>query len=202
MVTPSTSSADRIPYPVHREGIERIVSFANADLSNADHVLSLTEWGKDFGDVGRLIPNWPVPPRRLDSKARPDQKKLIWLLDELATHRGCTPEVEKYLDRVLRRMTESNVLYSVNGVRVLFSATTIAQWYCFGIAALKGKGWDDLIRRCQFGDCQEFFIAWLGKRGRAGKPRIYCCSAHGNIEKQRRKRKKDRRESAARGIAI
>ena len=192
-----------IAYPVNRDGIERIVRFANADLSDASQVASLKKWGTEYVEIGaRLTPNWPVPPRPLDRRAKPDQKKLIWLLDELAARGGCTPDVEKYLDRVLRRMTNSNVLNSVNGVTVLFSAATIAQWYCFGIAALKGKGWDDLIRRCQFGDCQEFFVAWLGKRGRAGKARIYCCPEHGNTEKQRRKRKKDRRERAARGIAI
>jgi len=191
-----------IAYPVNRDGIERIVRFANADLSNPNQVSSLSKWGKDFGVRGRLTHNWPVPPRPLDRRAKPDQKKLIGLLDELAACEGCTPDVDRYLDRVLRRMTNSNVLNSVNGVTVLFSAATIAQWYCFGIAALKGKGWDDLIRRCQFGDCQEFFVAWLGKRGRAGKARIYCCPEHGNIEKQRRKRIKDRRERAARGIAI
>ena len=187
-----------------KPGIETILRFVNADLDDPNDVAGLQPIQTTFSVGGRGDPilGSPQLPHRLKDKTalREHQAVLRSLLEAFRTGQGIR-RAEKELGEVLEsiQVTASWMKFRSNeGMPLAISihASTIAQWYSYGLACLIDRRLDKRISRCKLKDCQRYFIDWPGKRGHSGKAQLFCCASHGSIDKQRRYRKKKRKEKS------
>ncbi len=189
------------PYP-YRKPLEHIIQFANADLSDADSIARLNP--EPYIDhpihlAPRVIAAFPSPPTCLDKRTKRSQKRLRDLLDKLTKRRPRIREVQSYIDHVLPKAIGLQAgVYLRSKERderfywFKLTAQNIPQWFCFGLNMLIEDGLADRIGRCALDECDRYFVAWPGKRGRAGKAQRYCCRRHGSIAKSRNHRRKRR----------
>jgi len=137
-----------LAWPINTDGIQKILDFANADLSDPEAVSRLNFDGEHW--VGpttyEIVTAWvpvegvaisgPMRPKKLDCEDRIHQKKLRNLLDEIIETGKCTDDVHAQLTRGLCNVhqcaftADSKFLYFQPIVK------TVREWYCLGVAAL------------------------------------------------------------------
>ena len=212
-----------LAWPIDTEGIQKILDFANADLSDPEAVSRLGSWGvqyesndlEGFGQIGfrfEKFTGWELTkgitiypttfPKRPGSGDSTHQFVLRSLLDKIVEYGRCTQEVEALIDSTLIGLDQPGFSASSRGLRFYLHVKTLPEWYCLGLVALIHTELDQWLSLCTLDDCKNYFIDWPGKRGHAGKAQRYCCKNHGDIDKQRRYRKRKKREKSARGISI
>ena len=201
-------------WPINTDGIQKILDFANADLSDPDAVSRLNFDGEHW--VGpttyEIVTSWapvkgvsiagPMRPKKLDCEDEIHQKKLRNLLDEIIEGGKCTDDVHAQLTQELFNVHQCAFIADSKFLYFQPIVKTVREWYCLGVAALGRTNLDKRLHLCHLAGCQTYFIDWPGRRGHAGKAQRYCCKNHGNIDRSRRHRKRKKREKAARGISI
>lgn len=213
----------KLDWPTDPEGIQKVIDFANADLSampEPAQVVSTKVAGRDEEVLGARVTftvvdkaaEWaprkgvsilaPFQPKATESDDSEHQAELRNLLDQIIADQGCSEKVSSHIDRILNDVQQAKVIASANGLRFQAKVESLPQWYCWGLVALIHTELDDRLRKCKLGDCQKYFLHWPGMRGYAGKPKVYCCKSCGDKGKTRSYRERKKRQDRSRGIAI